>query len=143
MENSSFMPPNQDERTLAMLAHLLQVFSGFLGPLIIYLVKRNQSRFVAFHALQALFWQLAFMVLVGCGSVLIFVTLFATIASTPPPSGALPVAFLLVIGLFYLFVFGGWILTLILGILFAVKANNGEWAGYPVIGQWASRCCGL
>jgi uncharacterized membrane protein len=36
-----------------MLAHLLQFFAGFIPPLVIYLVKRN-SRFVAFHAMQAL-----------------------------------------------------------------------------------------
>ena len=55
-------PPTQDERTMAFLAHLLQVFTGFIGPLIIFCVKQD-SRFVKFHALQSLVWQLCYMAL--------------------------------------------------------------------------------
>src|SRR3954466_146975 len=54
--------PTHDERSIAMLAHVLSAFSGFIGPLVIYLVKRRDSRFVAFHALQALFWHLSLMI---------------------------------------------------------------------------------
>ena len=45
-------PPTPDERTLAMLAHILQTFSCFIGPLVIYVVKRD-SRFVAFHVISS------------------------------------------------------------------------------------------
>jgi uncharacterized membrane protein len=31
---------------------------------------------------------------------------------------------------------GGWVLNLILGIVFAIKANHGEWAKYPLIGDF-------
>jgi uncharacterized Tic20 family protein len=48
--------PSHDERTTAMLARLLMIFTWFIGPLILYLVKR-ESRFVAFHSLQALIFQ--------------------------------------------------------------------------------------
>ena len=41
----------QDERTMAMLAHLLGIVTGFLGPLVIWLIKKDQSKFVAYHAL--------------------------------------------------------------------------------------------
>jgi len=27
----------------------------------------------------------------------------------------------------------------ILGILYTIKANNGEWSSYPIIGQWVKR----
>jgi uncharacterized Tic20 family protein len=53
-----------DERTWGMLAHLsvlLNLFTGFLGPvaaLIIYLVYKDKSRFIAYHALQSLVFQL-------------------------------------------------------------------------------------
>jgi uncharacterized membrane protein len=47
----------QDERTMAVLAHALQLVGGWIAPLVIFFVKR-QSRFVSFHALQVLFLQL-------------------------------------------------------------------------------------
>ena len=53
-----------DERTWGMLAHLstlLNLVTGFGGPiaaLIIYLVYKDRSRFVAYHALQAMIFQL-------------------------------------------------------------------------------------
>jgi uncharacterized Tic20 family protein len=53
-----------DERTWAMLAHLsvlLNLLTGFLGPvaaLIIYLVFRDRSRYVAYQSLQSLIFQL-------------------------------------------------------------------------------------
>jgi uncharacterized Tic20 family protein len=60
------MPPlsPSDERTWAMLAHLsvlLNLVTGFLGPvaaLVIYLVYKDRSRYVAYQALQAFVFQL-------------------------------------------------------------------------------------
>ena len=42
---------------------------GIIGPLILYVVKRDQSEFVAFHALQSLYFGLAFLAVVflTCG----------------------------------------------------------------------------
>ena len=62
--------PTKDEYTLALLAHLLQVFSGFIGPLVIFCVRQD-SKFVRYHALQSLIWQTAYMIL-GIGSMAIF-----------------------------------------------------------------------
>jgi len=64
------LPPlsPSDERTWAMLAHLsilLNLISGFLGllaALVIYLVYKDRSRYVAYHSLQSLFFQLVFWV---------------------------------------------------------------------------------
>src|SRR5262245_10401037 len=53
--------PTNDERSMAMLAHVLSIFSSFIAPLVIYLVKRKESRFVAFHALQALIFHVLFV----------------------------------------------------------------------------------
>ena len=53
------------EQTWSALAHLsifLNLFTGFLGPIAafcIWLVYRNRSRTVAFHALQSLWYQMA------------------------------------------------------------------------------------
>jgi hypothetical protein len=51
-----------DERTMGTLAHVLQLVGGWIAPLVIFLVKRN-SRFVSFHALQALLLQALYFLL--------------------------------------------------------------------------------
>lgn len=59
-------PPTSDERTLAILCHLLGFFLSFLVPLIIYLVKKDESAYVAAHAKEALNFQITiFLVVVG------------------------------------------------------------------------------
>jgi hypothetical protein len=40
----------QDERTMATLAHVLQMVGWWIAPLVIFLTHRK-SRFVSFHAL--------------------------------------------------------------------------------------------
>jgi uncharacterized membrane protein len=78
----------QDERTMATLAHALQVAGWWLAPLIIFLTQRK-SRFVSFHALQALLLQIIYMVLLAGFIAVWFLTFFLTIAQhqgdkTPP-----------------------------------------------------------
>jgi uncharacterized protein len=46
--------PPSDDRTWAMLGYLLTFVGGFIAPLIVYLVKKDQSPFVRYHATQAL-----------------------------------------------------------------------------------------
>ncbi|MGJ8724294.1 MAG: DUF4870 domain-containing protein [Roseibacillus sp.] len=41
--------PNDDERTMAMLVHLLGLLTGFVGPLILWLVKRETSHYIDHH----------------------------------------------------------------------------------------------
>ena len=63
----------QEEKTWTVLAHLsifLNLFTGFLGPiaaLVIWLVYRDRSPKVAFHALQSMWYQVAWLVLLGIG----------------------------------------------------------------------------
>ena len=141
---SEIAPPTQDERTLAMLAHILQVFSWFIGPLVIYLVKRD-SRFVAFHAIQALIWQAAFLVLSSISMAACFLVIFSTVLThpNPTPSGGAPPGFFIAFPLIWLLMMGGWVVGLLLGIVYGIKANQGEWAGYPIIGRWARRLAGV
>ena len=65
-----------DERTMATLAHILTLFTGFIGPLIIWLIKKDQSDFVDDQGKEALNFGisitiyyfvagLSFMVLIG------------------------------------------------------------------------------
>jgi len=80
--NDQIAPPEitSDEKTVATLAHVLQLVGGWIAPLIIYLVKRD-SKFVAFHAMQALLWQLVFMVLWFAAMIVWFVTIFSFVFS--------------------------------------------------------------
>ena len=43
-----------DDQTWAMLSYILALVASIIAPLVIYLVKMNQSRYVRFHAAQAL-----------------------------------------------------------------------------------------
>ncbi len=61
----------QDERTWSMLGHLsvlLNLVTGIGGPiaaLVIWLVYKDRSQKVAFHALQSLWYQVAWIVLIS------------------------------------------------------------------------------
>jgi uncharacterized protein len=43
-----------DDQTWAMLSYVLAFVASIIAPLVIYLVKMNESRYVRFHAAQAL-----------------------------------------------------------------------------------------
>jgi hypothetical protein len=134
-------PPTEDERTFAMLAHVLQFFAGFIPPLVIYLVKRN-SRFVAFHALQALLWQITYFVIIMLGMMTMFASMFGVIARQAhngPANGVPPVGFFVGFGAFWLLFIAGWVVNLFLAIYYGIKSYHGEWAAYPLLGRWARR----
>ncbi len=63
----------QEEKSWSILAHLsifLNLFTGFLGPvaaLVIWLVYRDRSPKVAFHALQSMWYQVGWLVLLSAG----------------------------------------------------------------------------
>jgi uncharacterized protein len=128
----------QDDRTMATLAHALSLV-GFLAPLIIFLVKR-QSRFVSFHALQALLWHVAYFILIMVLMVVWFVVIFSTVSHTAVTKGAEPpTGIFFVFPLVWLGLMGGWVVTLIVAIVYSIKAGQGEWADYPIFGQVARR----
>ena len=58
-----------DEKNIGMLAHLL-VFSGYvvpfgniIGPLVIYLIKKDESAYIRHHAVEALNFQISMLAL--------------------------------------------------------------------------------
>ena len=63
----------QEERTWSILSHLsmfLNLFTGFLGPiaaLVIWLVYKDRSQRVAFHALQSMWYQIGWLVVLAVG----------------------------------------------------------------------------
>ena len=63
----------QEERTWSVLSHLsmfLNLITGFLGPvaaLITWLVYKDRSQKVAFHALQSMWYQIGWLVILAVG----------------------------------------------------------------------------
>lgn len=59
-EEASMIAPTSDEKTTALLSHILTLIPGigFIAPLVIYLVKKNESSYVAFHSRESLNFQI-------------------------------------------------------------------------------------
>lgn len=104
----------QDEKTMATIACVLVIFTHWVGPLIIYFIKKDQSKFVAFYAMQAM--------ILGIVTTVLYVLT--------------PVTFFISFGV-------GGILNLVFGILSAMAANKGEWYEIPVIGKFAKQQVGI
>lgn len=59
--------PTSDERTMAILSHILCLVAGFVAPLIIYLIKKDESAYVREHAKESLNFQITIFILyIGC-----------------------------------------------------------------------------
>ncbi len=135
----SLLDTTPDERTMATLAHALQLIGWWIAPLIIFSIRRH-SRFVSFHALQALLLQIVHVIIVVVLMVLWFTTIFATIfhqTSGQPPE--FPAAMFILFPLVWLLFMAMWVGTLTIAILYAIKAGRGEWADYPVLGKLARK----
>jgi uncharacterized membrane protein len=105
----------------------LQMAGWWIAPLVIFLSKKQQSRFVAFHALQALLLQIVFLVFWVVFMVGWFAMMFSTFANmrpgSPPPE--LPPQFLLFMPVAWLLGMGIWVVLLLATILYSIKA--GAW----------------
>lgn len=97
-----------EPRTMAMLCHLLAIFTGFIGPLVIYLTTGKEDPFVRHHAAEALNFQITVII-----ASLVCLALMCVI-----------------IGFFLLPVLA--IGALVLEIQGSLAANRGEWWRYPV-----------
>lgn len=111
--------PSSDERTWAMFGHL-SAFTAFLtgigmvvGPLIIWLIKRDTMPFVADQAKEALNFNIT-VLLVGVALVLLIILTFGIGVLIAWPVGVV--------------VFIGWV---VLTIIATVNANNGTYYRYP------------
>jgi uncharacterized protein len=130
-------PPPQalspsDERTWAMLSHLsvlLNLVTGFLGPvaaLVIYLIYKDRSRYVAYHSLQSMIFQL--IAWIGGG---IVAGLAWTISGllTAILIGCLLMPIALILSLLPL-------AALVYGVVGAIQTNQGQDFRYWLVGDW-------
>lgn len=72
-EDQPLYTPTSDERTMAILSHILCLLFWLFPPLIIYLVKKDESQYVAAHAKESLNFQITVMIAVIISIVLIVV----------------------------------------------------------------------
>ena len=124
-----------DERQWAMLAHLsilLNLVSGFLGlvaALVIYLVYKERSRYVAFQSFQAFLLQLIGWV--GCGALAGAAWAITGVLSAVIIGFCL-VPFAILISLLPLG-------ALVYGVVGGVQTSQGRDFRYWLIGDWAAR----
>jgi len=102
----------QDERTLALVAHLLGIVTWVIGPLIVWLVNKDAQPAKPFATDQAK-EALNFQITIG----------IATIAAV--------ILTVISFGLLFFLPTLVWVVDLVFCILAAVKANNGETYRYP------------
>lgn len=118
----------QDERTWSMLAHLsvlLNLITGIGGPiaaLVIWLVYKDRSSRVAFHALQSLWYQVAWAVILFVGWTATFILSFILI-------GFLLIPVMLVVSL----------VPFVHQCYAAYKVNQGVDYRYPVIADMVDK----
>jgi uncharacterized Tic20 family protein len=135
-ESPNFTPPaplsEADERQWAMFAHLsilLNLVTGFLGvvaPLVIYMIYKDRSRYVAYHALQSLIFQLVWWV--GSGF-LIGAAWAVTGVLSAVLIGLLCIPVALVLSLIPLAALG-------YGIYGGVQVSQGRDFKYWLVGDW-------
>jgi uncharacterized Tic20 family protein len=126
------MLTQSEENTWAMIAHLsilVNLFTAFLGPviaLIIYLVFRDRSRYVAYQSMQAFLFQLIFWI--GGGLLIgLMWTVVGVLAVVLIGLCLIPVALLVtlvpVVALGY-------------GIVGGIQTAQGEDFRYWLVGDW-------
>jgi uncharacterized Tic20 family protein len=99
---------NKDARTMAMLCHLLAIFTSFLGPLIIWLVKKDEYSYVDEQGKEALNFQITVVLASFVAGLLTFVCIGVVL---------LPAI---------------WIVDIVFCIIAAVAVNKGEHYRYPL-----------
>jgi uncharacterized Tic20 family protein len=100
-----------DEKTMGMLSHVLGIVTNFVGPLVIWLIKREESPFVNDQGKEALNFQITIAVGYVVSTILGFIPIVQC------------VAFLLYPAL--------WVVSLVFGILGGLEANKGKAYRYP------------
>ena len=99
---------SQDSKNMGMLCHLLAIFTGFLGPLILWLVKKDEDQFVDSQGKEALNFQIT--------------VIFAIIASY----------ILMIVFIGFLLLMATIVCNIIFCIMACVAASKGQNYRYPV-----------
>lgn len=71
---------SQDSRNMAMLCHLLGLFTSFVGPLILWLMKKDEDKFVDSQGKEALNFQITVIIAGIAAGLLSFICIGILIA---------------------------------------------------------------
>lgn len=108
------LPVRPDEEKLwGTLTHVGMILTGFLGPLIIYLVYKDRSQWIRANAAQSLNFSILLTLVYLASFLLLFVLGIGVITYLAAGVGAI-----------------------VFGILAAVAANRGEFYTYPLNVSW-------
>ena len=119
---------SSDERTWGMLCHLLALagffipFGNIFGPLIVWLVKRADSRYVDYHGRQSMWFQIWSMIIVTV----------LTIVSLPLTMVCVGFVGLLVAAAI-------WLAALIYALVAAIQISGEKDFDYPKVGPWVRK----
>lgn len=102
--SSPLQRPNGDERTLAIIVHVLSIFFWIVPGLVVYIVKKDESSFVADHAKEVLNFQISMSIL--------YVVLLVSL-----------------VGILFLWV--PWLIQLVACIVAAIRASEEKLYRYP------------
>ncbi|MFK8113188.1 MAG: DUF4870 domain-containing protein [Rubripirellula sp.] len=109
--------PTQDERNIALIAHLSGIAGivmggllGFLGPLLVYLIKKDDSPYIAAQAKEALNFQITVLIIGVACAVLAMISC----------------------GTLFLLLFVPAVMQVVFGIIAALAVRDGSHYRYPV-----------
>jgi len=112
-----------DPKLAAFLSYLLSIFISFLGGLIFYLIEQ-ENKFTRFHALQAVFFNVAVIVLSIALTIITIILFFAPI-----------IGWIAAVLLWLVFGIGAFVYWIVL----MIKSLQGEYYKIPYLGDLADR----
>lgn len=104
-----FPEPTNEERVLGMLIYLLNFFTAIIGPLIIWLIKRDESKYIDHHGREYFNLIISFFI-------------YGVIAS---------ISLVILIGVLLVPIVS--ITFIVFVIIGAIKAYHGEYYRFPLI----------
>lgn len=118
---------SSEEKVWGMIGHLsgllgyIVAVGQIVGPLVVWLIYKDKSRFVAFHALQTLYFHIAVLIVIVIMGFLVPLTCGASLLG------------MVVVGL----------LAIIMPIIGAIEASKGRLFEYWVVGAMAREHVGV
>jgi len=116
--STSAKSTSSDDKTMGILAHILGIFVGILGALIIWIIKKDESPYVKEEATEALNFQISL--------ILYYVAFgFITVILTFITAGLFGIVSPLIYGAIYIF-------SLVVMIMASIEANKSGGYKYPL-----------
>lgn len=100
---------SRDERIYAMIIYAISYFTAFVGPIVLWLLKKNDSEFIDYHGRQYLNFLISYIIYYMISGILV----------------------LILVGVILIWILG--ILQLIFTIIAAVRAFEGKYYTIPFI----------